>query len=733
MRLLPGQLLPGHAQTLGATLQADGVNFALAAPNAEAVELCLFDETGTQQTHCLRLGAQSNGIWHGFLPGAQAGLVYGWRVHGPWAPLLGQRFNPAKVLLDPYAREVVGRYQGQAIHNGHADNNPLQIDSRDNAAEALKARVVAELPPPLAGIQVNPAERVIYELHTKGFTALHPEVPQALRGSYAGLAHPAALQHLTNLGITTVCLMPVAQRADEVRLLNLGLSNYWGYSPIAWNAPEARYWSGQPGSTPRSEFKALVDALHQSGLEVILDVVYNHTAETDQHGPTLSLRGIDNRYYYHLDADHPAHYRNWTGCGNCVNLNQPLVLRTVMDSLRYWVQAFGVDGFRFDLAPVLARSEQGSDYRFQHNAAFLLAVAQDPLLCNKLLVAEPWDIGPGGYQLGQFPSGWLEWNDRFRDTQRSFWLQGDTHRGENRGALAQRLAGSTEAFAPAHRAPHSSVNFVTAHDGFTLADLVRYNERHNQPNGEHNRDGHAHNLSHNFGVEGPSTNPAIQAIRLQHQRALLACTVLALGTPMLLAGDDIGHSQSGNNNAYCQDNPTTWLNWQQADWPLHRYLAQLLRLRQQRRALQSHAWWQEPGSAGAVTARWLSASGQALTPSDWNAPSNKTLTLHLQLAAHYTGPNPEASPQSNPKTNPESAPNNPNADCLLLINASPTPQTFTPPTGPWTRHIDTHTGNCTNHPLEHNPTLPPHSLWLASASGEVGGVRSEVVGVRSEE
>ena len=697
------QLLPGHAQTLGATLQADGVNFALAAPNAEAVELCLFDAQGTRQTHCLRLSAgPSHGIWHGFLPGAQAGLVYGWRVHGPWAPQRGQRFNPAKVLLDPYAREVVGRYQGQAIHNGHAGSNPLQIDSRDNAAEALKARVVADLPPPLPGVHINPAQRVIYELHTKGFTALHPEVPEALRGSYAGLAHPAALQHLKNLGITTVCLMPVAQRADEVRLLNLGLSNYWGYSPIAWNAPEARYWSGQPGSSPRSEFKALVDALHQSGLEVILDVVYNHSAETDEHGPTLSLRGIDNRYYYHLDADTPAHYRNWTGCGNCLNLNQPLVLRTVMDSLRYWVQAFGVDGFRFDLAPVLARGEQSSDYRFQHNAAFLLAVAQDPLLCNKLLVAEPWDIGPGGYQLGQFPSGWLEWNDRFRDTQRSFWLQDDAQQGENRGALAQRLAGSTEAFAPAHRAPHSSVNFVTAHDGFTLADLVRYSERHNQANGEHNRDGHAHNLSHNFGVEGPSTDPAVQAKRLQHQRALLACTVFALGTPMLLAGDDIGHSQGGNNNAYCQDNPTTWLNWQQADWQLHRYLAQLLRLRQQRRALQSHAWWQEPGSAGAITARWLSTSGQPLTPPDWNDPSSKTLALHLQLAA----PAPEVSP--------ESAPNNANADCLLLINASPTPQTFTLPASPWTRHIDSHTGNCTDQQLESSPTLPPHSLWLAS-------------------
>ena len=366
-------LLPGNTRALGATLQADGVSFALAAPHATAVELCLFDASGQTETARHGLPGHTDGIWHGFLPGASAGLVYGWRVHGPWAPQQGHRFNPAKVMLDPYAREVVGQYQGQDIHLGHDPTDPGRPDPRDNAAEALKARVVADLPAPRAGVPVEPAQRVLYELHIKGFTALHPEVPLKLRGTFAGLAHPAAIAHLRALGVTTLCLMPVAQRADEVRLLHLGLTNYWGYSPIAWTAPEPRYWSGTPGSSPRSEFQQMVAALHQAGLEVILDVVYNHTAETDEFGPSLSLRGIDNASYYHLEPGDPSRYLNWTGCGNCVNLNQPLVLRTVMDSLRLWVQEFGVDGFRFDLAPVLARGTQDTQYRFASSAPTTLS------------------------------------------------------------------------------------------------------------------------------------------------------------------------------------------------------------------------------------------------------------------------------------------------------------------------------------------------------------------------
>jgi glycogen debranching enzyme len=683
-------LLLGNARALGATLQPGGVNFALAAPHASGVELCLFDASGSRETARLALPGQTDGIWHGLLPGAAAGLIYGWRVHGPWAPHLGQRFNPAKVLLDPYAREVVGSYQGQDIHLGHEPGNPERPDARDNAALALKARVVADdLGAPVPGPQVDAARRVLYELHIKGFSALHPGVPLPLRGSYAGLAHPAAIAHLQALGITTVCLMPVAQRADEARLLNLGLVNYWGYSPIAWSAPDQRYWSGSQGSSPRSEFKQMVDALHQAGLEVILDVVYNHSAETDELGPTLSLRGIDNAIYYQLRPDNPALYMNWTGCGNCLNLNQPLVLRTVMDSLRLWVQEFGVDGFRFDLAPVLARADQGAHYRFAGNAPFLMAVAQDPLLRDKLMVAEPWDIGLGGYQLGQFPPGWLEWNDKFRDTQRAFWLCAQEHPG----GLAQRLAGSSDAFDARRRSPASSVNFVAAHDGFTLADLVSYDQRHNLANGEDNRDGHGHNLSHNFGVEGVSDDPAILALRLQHQRALLAATVFSLGTPMLLAGDEIGHSQKGNNNAYCQDNASTWLNWLDADPALNAFVAQLLQARQARPALQARSWWSadEGAQPGAVLARWSRADGTALSHADWNDRQQRALALHLRVAS-------------------------PDADCLLLINASATALHFALPAGPWIRHIDSGDSSSAGHdtPLAEPVLVGAGSLWLAS-------------------
>ena len=684
-------LTQGHNRKLGATLKTDGVNFCLAAPHAHAVELCLFDDSGRVETARHWMPHKNDGVWQGFLSCAKAGLIYGWRVHGPWAPHLGHRFNPAKLMLDPYAREVVGSYLGQEIHQGYDARNPQLADPRDNAAEALKARVVADLPTPAPGVQVDPARRVIYELHTKGFTALHPDVPPALRGTYAGLAHPAAIAHLKALGITTLSLMPVAQRADEARLLNLGLTNYWGYSPIAWSAPENRYWSGAQGSSPRSEFRALVDALHQAGLEVILDVVYNHTAETDELGPSLSLRGIDNATYYHLEPDDPARYINWTGCGNCVNLNQPLVLRTVMDSLRLWVQEFGVDGFRFDLAPVLARGERRNGYQVAANAAFLMAIAQDPVLAPKLMVAEPWDIGPGGYQLGEFPVGWLEWNDKFRDTQRAFWLCGQ----ENLGALAQRLAGSTESFNPQRRGANSSVNFVTAHDGFNLTDLVSYEQRHNEANGEHNRDGHGHNLSRNFGIEGPSNDPATQAQRLQLKRALLAATVFSLGTPMLLAGDDIGHSQQGNNNAYCQDNASTWLNWSDADLELTRFVSHLLKARKARQVLQARAWWQAGGPAGTVTANWSMPDGSSLTHEAWNDGHQRALTLHLSLE------------QANSDDH--------NAACLLLINASDAPAQFRLPTGNWLLHFDTHSGKVTDQAMAAVATIPAGCLWLASS------------------
>jgi glycogen operon protein len=694
-------LHPGHTHTLGAQLRDQGVNFCLAAPNAQAVELCLLDAGATREVQRLAMHGPVDGLWHGFLPGAQVGLVYGWRVHGPWNPAQGLRFNPAKLLLDPAAREVVGRYDGDDIHIGHVPGNPHQRDTRDNVATAFKARVVQDLPPPKARVQVDPAQRVLYELHLKGFTALHPEVPEALRGTYAGLAHPAAIAHLRRLGVTTVSLMPVAHRADEVRLLRMGLSNYWGYSPIAWNAPEHRYWSGTPGTSPRSEFRALVDALHAAGLEVILDVVYNHTGETDELGPTLSLRGIDNATYYHLDNANPALYANWTGCGNCVNLTHPLVLRTVMDSLRGWVQEFGVDGFRFDLAPVLARAGADRQYRFESNAPFLMAVAQDPVLRDRLMVAEPWDIGPGGYQLGAFPAGWLEWNDRFRDTQRSAWLQHTASRAD----LANRQAGSVDAFNPTWRAAHSSVNMVTAHDGFTLMDLVSYNERHNEANGEHNRDGHGHNLSVNNGVEGPSDDPQVPALRVRQQRVLLASLLWSLGTPMLLAGDELGHSQGGNNNAYCQDNPTTWLHWDRADAALTDFVASVLALRRALPVLHSSAWWRSSADHGpqhAPVAQWWAPHGDALSASDWHHPHERALVLVLIPVPEGVGAKPSPA-------------------CLLLLNPTAETTEFTLPVAPagtlWRLRLETHTGTVPDQTLPPRVQVPAQSLWLVSAAG----------------
>jgi glycogen debranching enzyme len=656
-------MLPGNAVEWGATLTPEGVNFTLAAPSATSVDLCLFDEAGLTELQCLPLPAKTGEVWHGLLPDGRAGQVYGFRVHGPWAPELGHRFNPAKLLLDPYAREVLGRYDGSDIHWAHTPESARghQVpDGRDNAATALKARVCA----PLSAVSSRPLvlshQRVMYELHVKGFTRLHPGVPEAQQGSYAGLAHPAAIAHLKALGITTLCLMPVAFRADEERLQRMGLSNYWGYSPIAWSAPESRYWSGSVGSTPRTEFRDMVDALHAAGLEVILDVVYNHTGETDEFGPMLSLRGIDNSTYYHLEPGDASRYLNWTGCGNCINLNHPVVLRTVMDSLRAWVTDYGVDGFRFDLAPVLARGTSETDYRFNPYAPLLMAIAQDPTLRHCVMVAEPWDIGPGGYQLGAFPPGWLEWNDRFRDTQRSAWLQHGTHRGK----LANRLAGSADDFNPLRRAANSSVNFVTAHDGFNLMDVVSYCHRHNEANGENNRDGHGHNLSVNHGVEGASDDLHVAQARARHRRTLLAATLFSLGTPMLLAGDELGHSQGGNNNAYCQDNATTWLRWDNHRHDLSRFVARAVALRRALPALQADEWWRNhAGEAGCgPVAEWTLPDGSPLVATDWDAPQGGPFALRLQTGTSDS--------------------------VLLLFNPSMSAQPFSLPAGHWHLCLD---------------------------------------------
>jgi len=686
-------LLPGQGATLGAELGGDRIDFALAAPHATAVDLCLFDAAGERETARLSMPEPQQGVWRGALPlgpGIGAGLVYGWRVHGPWAPHEGHRFNPAKLLLDPAARAVLGHYCGDDLHLGHDPRSPAGDlpDPRDNAATALKARVVADLAP-LAAPQplLDPAQRVIYELHVKGFTALHPEVPASQRGRYAGLAHPAVLAHLQSLGVTTVCLMPVAHRADEARLQALGLSNYWGYSPVGWSAPEARYASEGPASDARAEFRAMVDALHGAGLEVVLDVVYNHTAELDEWGPTLSLRGIDNALYYHLVPHERSRYANWTGCGNSVNFDQPLVRRLVLESLRRWVLEFGVDGFRFDLAPVLGRGGEAAQGAFQPDAPLLRAIASDPVLSRGLMIAEPWDIGTGGYQLGAFPPGWLEWNDRYRDTQRRFWL----HRQSSRGDMARRLAGSSDVFVPGRRGAHSSVNFITAHDGFTLRDLVSYAQRHNQANAEDNRDGHAHNLSTNNGIEGETDEPSVLARRAHQQRVLLATLLLSLGTPMLLAGDEIGHSQRGNNNAYCQDNPTTWLNWARADSALCAFVQKLLALRQRLVLLQASQWWQTMASAQGPAAHWRDAAGQPLRGTDWDDPRSQALTLQLQGVGQGV---------------------------LLLLNPQPEPARFALPPGGWRLQLDTATDE-DDRLLGATETVPAGALWLAVAESDL--------------
>ena len=605
-------LSAGVDYPLGASLGESGINFALHAPSATRVELCLFDATGQTEIQRWDMPHCTHGTWHGLLPqshGGTAGLVYGYRVYGPWNPAQGQRFNPAKLLLDPYAREVLGHYDGGDIHCGHQPGKLNERDERDNAALALKGKVLAPLPPlTVPAPCIDAGKRVLYELHVKAQTKLHPQVPEALRGTYAGLAHPAVLDHIQSLGVTTLSLMPVHHRVDESRLQALGLSNHWGYNTIGWFAPEARYWSGTPGTSPAAEFRALVDAVHARGMEVVIDVVYNHSAETDEFGPTLSLRGIDNALYYHLRDNNKALYENWSGCGNCLNLNQPAVLQLVMDSLRYWVTEMGVDGFRFDLAPILARRDL-VDKGFDSRAALFVAINQDPVCRNKLFIAEPWDMGPGGYQLGAFPPGWLEWNDRYRDTVRRYWLSAEANRGE----LAHALAASSHQFNHNHRRPSASVNFITAHDGFTLRDLVSHRLRHNMANGEHNRDGHGNNHSTNCGVEGETDDPVVLAKRRALQKAMLSTLLLSQGTPMLLAGDEMGQSQRGNNNAYCQDNEITWLDWAQADSDLSEHVRQLLAKRMRIAALTQDRWW-----VGESDVRWRDAQGQVLSHEAWH-------------------------------------------------------------------------------------------------------------------
>ncbi|MEN9865100.1 MAG: glycogen debranching protein GlgX [Pseudomonadota bacterium] len=646
---------------LGAHWDGNGVSFALLAPNASQVWLCLFEHADQAETRRLPLLRQPDGVWRGYLPAAAPGLLYGYRVAGTWAPQHGQWFNPNKLLLDPYAREVVGHCHGQPEFSANRPGDLTQPCPLDNAAIALKARVVnpaydwqGDVAP-----RIPVADTVIYECHVKGFTRLWPDMPPGLCGSYAALAQTPVLDYLQQLGITSLCLLPVHPHADEVRLHQLGLSNYWGYNTVAFFALEASYASRRPDSNAALELRDAIKALHARGIEVLLDVVYNHSAEGNTDGPTLCWRGIDNTLYYQLRpdvisgaaqaSDISAQYLNYTGCGNTFNLNQPQVMQMVLDSLRYWVSEFHVDGFRFDLAPVLGRDASG----FRPDAPLLQAIAQDPLLSQVKLIAEPWDIGPGGYQLGQFPDGWLEWNDQYRDTMRAFWL----HQWPTLGQFARRFAASSDLFQHDQRQPTASINFICAHDGFTLADALCYNHKHNAANGEHNRDGHNHNHSWNGGVEGPCADPALTQLRQRLQRALLATLLFSQGTPMLLAGDEIGHSQGGNNNAYCQDNATTWLNWAQADQPLHHWVQRLLAIRRRYCALRKPHWY------NSNDVNWRHPNGQPMQPSDWDSQDNYSIAIHLHDLP--TG-----------------------EDCLLLCNAEARDIEFLMPDGHWNILLD---------------------------------------------
>ena len=638
-------LQPGRPWPLGASCAAGGINFAVFSAHAQRIELCVFDAAGEHELSRTPLPARSHDVWHGLVPEAAPGLVYGLRAHGAWRPDRGHRFNPQKLLLDPYAREIVGGFEWRAEHFGADPAYPNDLDPRDNARRALKARVVDDAFDWQGDRHPHTAlaDTVLYELHVKGFTQRHPGVPAALRGSYAGLVSDAAIAHLKALGVTAVSLLPVHQHLDEQRLHALGLVNYWGYNTIGFFCPEpglasaATRAAASAGSAPatdgagvRDEFRAMVRALHAAGIEVILDVVFNHTAESDANGPVLSFRGLDNASYYRLRRDAPAEYENHTGCGNTLDLEHPRVLQLVLDSLRYWAGEMHVDGFRFDLAPVLGRTANG----FDRHAAFFTALAQDPLLARLKMIAEPWDIGPGGYQLGGFPNGWLEWNDRFRDTLRSFWIEGEPTRGE----LALRLCASSDVFQPRSRAPAESVNYVVSHDGFTLRDLVSYSHKHNLANGEHNRDGHGHNHNHNGGVEGPTDVAGVNLRRGRLQRALLACTLLAQGTPMLAAGDEIGHTQRGNNNPYCQDNDTTWIDWSTADADLLAFTQRVLALR--RLALPLGLAWYDglADRRGLHDLAWLQADATPLQGDEWHRPGRHVLGCLIGKPARARAP-----------------------------------------------------------------------------------------------
>lgn len=621
----------GSPTPLGATLTPEGVNFALYSENAEKVILCLFDEQGNEFAQ-VDLIEQTYKVWHGFIPGIKAGQHYGYRVHGPYEPEKGLLFNPNKLVLDPYSKATSGPITWDpALFNyevEHVDEH-LSFDSRDSAPFMPKSIVIdtkfdwgndRRLKIPLN-------KSIIYEMHVKGFTKLHPEIPENIRGTYSGLAHPKAIEYLKSLGVTAVELLPVHQFIEEDAIQKKGLHNYWGYNTIGYFAPDWRYSSRESNGAQVREFKEMIKALHEAGLEVILDVVYNHTAEGNQMGPCVSFKGIDNSSYYRLVPDSPGLYMDYTGCGNSLNVVNPHVLRLITDSLRYWVTEMHVDGFRFDLASTLAREF----HEVNQLHSFFSILQQDPILSEVKLIAEPWDLGEGGYQVGNFPDQWSEWNDKFRDTVRSFW-RGDEGRV---GDLGYRLMGSSDLYGASGRGPTASINFITAHDGFTLNDLVSYEQKHNEANLEDNRDGNDNNHSRNWGAEGPTDDPEINRIRLMMKKNFLTTLLLSQGVPMLVAGDEMGRTQRGNNNAYCQDNEISWFDWKSIDQDLLKFTKSIIELRKKHPVFHRRNYFDGEGlrPGGKKDVLWFTPTGEEMSDEEWNQSFAKCIALEFNGSA----------------------------------------------------------------------------------------------------
>ncbi len=665
------KIWPGQPYPLGAAWDGQGVNFALFSTHATGVDVCLFDpEQPARETARYKLPEYTNQVWHGYVPRLRPGQLYGYRVHGPHRPLQGHYFNPHKLLLDPYARAIAGPFDwrdGDALF-GYTVGRPeaeLTVDRRDSAPSLPKCVVVdpafdweGDRPP-----RIPLAESVFYELHVKGFTARHPQVPAPLRGTYAGLTCAPVLDHLRALGVTAVELLPVQQAVPDRHLVERGLTNYWGYQTIGFFAPEARYASGGVHGQQVAEFKQMVKTLHRAGLEVILDVVYNHTGEGNHLGPLLAFKGIDNASYYRLVLDQPRYYHDYTGTGNTLNVVEPNVLQLITDSLRYWVQEMHVDGFRFDLAVTLGRELGGFDPR----AAFFDILRQDPVLAPVKLIAEPWDLGEHGFQVGAFPPGWSEWNGKYRDVMRDFWRGPEGALGE----FAAAFTGSHGLFGSRGRPPAASVNFITAHDGFTLRDLVSYNEKHNAANGEDNRDGEIHNRSWNCGAEGPSDDPDVARLRARQQRNLLASLLLSQGLPLLLGGDELGRTQLGNNNAYCQDNELSWLDWEQIDADLLAFTRQVIHLRRAHPVFRQRHWLRGRAvrGLGFRDIDWFTPDGEAMTEPHWSNGGPPALAVFLNgLGIHGLDP-------AGQRLTDHSF--------YLLFNAHSEPLTFTLPASDW--------------------------------------------------